>query len=71
MFKGVGEAAAVAGDALALKLKIRLGQKMVVSVNDVHGQMSSILVRLCGTFHTGVEEMDSTGLLLPLATARA
>jgi len=69
LFRGRDDALAVTGDGLAGKLKLRLGQKLVVTVTDVGGNMSSTLLRLCGTFHTGVEEVDSSTVLLPLGTA--
>jgi ABC-type lipoprotein release transport system permease subunit len=70
LFKDRDASTAVVGAGLATKLKLGLGRKMVVTVSDVHGQMSSILVRVCGTFQTGVEEVDGGGILLPLGTAQ-
>jgi ABC-type lipoprotein release transport system permease subunit len=70
LFRGRDDAAAVVGDGLARKLKLRLGQKLVVTVSNLHGDLSSVLLRLSGTFHTGVEEMDDSGVLLPLGTAQ-
>jgi ABC-type lipoprotein release transport system permease subunit len=70
LFQDRGASMAVVGAGLAKKLKLGLGKKLVVTVSDVHGQMSSILVRVCGTFRTGVEEIDGAGVLLPLGTAQ-
>jgi ABC-type lipoprotein release transport system permease subunit len=67
--QGRHEDGTLCGDGLARKLKLKLGQKMVITVNDVHGQMSSTLLHLKGTFHTGVDEVDNASLLLPLGTA--
>ena len=70
LFKDREASMAVVGEGLARKLKLGLGKKMVVTVSDVHGQMSSILVRVSGTFKTGVAEIDGGGVLLPLGTAQ-
>lgn len=70
LFKGDDDASAVVGAGLARKLKLALGKKMVLSVSDVHGQMSSVLLRVSGTFRTGVDEVDGGAVLLPLGTAR-
>lgn len=62
---------AVVGTRLAERLGLKLGRKFVVTATDVHGQMTTALFRVCGLFHTGSDEMDGNGVLLPLASAGA
>lgn len=69
LFAGSNDASVVVGARLAEKLKLKLGKKLVVTVSDIHGEMASTLVRVCGIYRTGVEEVDGMTLLLPLGTA--
>lgn len=61
---------AVIGAAMAEKMKLRPGKKMVVTVTDKNGELTSELFRISGVFRTGDLAADSAMVLLPLARLR-
>lgn len=48
----------VVGEALAKRLHLKVGKKMVITTNDVEGSLTEELCRVVGIFRTGVEEVD-------------
>lgn len=61
---------AVIGKEMAEKLRLRPGLKMVVTVADKDGELTSELLRVSGVFRTGDHAADSSVVLLPLARMR-
>ncbi|HDZ76390.1 MAG TPA: ABC transporter permease, partial [Desulfobacteraceae bacterium] len=58
------------GAGMAVKLNLRLGKKVIVTVTDKNGQLTSELTRVCGIFKTGDDSVDSGMVLLPLGRMR-
>lgn len=57
---------AVIGAGMAEKLKLRPGKKLIYTVSDLSGDIVADAVRVTGIFRTGVEDVDSGVVLLPL-----
>ncbi len=57
----------VVGVKLAKKLKLRIGKKVVYTTTDAHGEIVSAIERVTGIFKTGVSEVDSAMVLLPIS----
>lgn len=66
MFDDSNGRGAVIGAAMAEKLNLRLGKKIIVTVTDKDGQLTSELLRISGLFRTGDTAADSTIVLAPL-----
>ena len=62
---------ALLGAVLAAKLKLKVGQTVVITVNDVRGSSASVALKVAGVFRTGVDEIDSAAAVLPLDRARS
>jgi len=60
----------VIGSVLAKRLKLDIGKKMVLSTNDVNGNLVEELCRIKGIFSTGSDETDGFFILVPIAFAR-
>jgi ABC-type lipoprotein release transport system permease subunit len=56
----------VVGIKLAKKLHLRIGKKVVYTTTDAHGEIVSAIERVTGIFKTGVIEVDSAMVLLPI-----
>jgi putative ABC transport system permease protein len=69
--RGDDRLAAYVGAVLAEGLDLHLGSRMVVTAQDVKGQIASQLVRVVGIFKTGVPEIDQSLVHIPLRTAGA
>ena len=63
-------AVAVVGEALAHQLKVRAGQKMVLTVNDTRGELKEELCRIKGIFRVGSDEIDGYVVQVPIGFAR-
>ena len=63
-------AAVVIGCEMAERLNLDIGKKMVLSTNDVNGDLVEELCRVKGIFRTGSEEMDAYFVQLPIGFAR-
>jgi len=61
---------AIVGRTLADRLKLEVGKKMVLTSNDVHGELVEELVRVRGIFELGAEEVDGFLVELPIDLAR-
>ena len=59
------------GEALADRLKLRPGEKVILMVNDVDNDLSAGAYRIIGLFRTGSREFDKTHVFLHLDEARA
>ena len=59
------------GVELARRLQLNTGDRMVITAQTASGDVEGQLVRIAGTFHTGIQEMDEGLIHIPLATARA
>lgn len=66
MFTKVDGRGAVIGVEMAKKLNLRLGKKLIVTVTDKDGQLTSELLRISGMFKTGDFAADSSIVLAPL-----
>jgi len=63
--------AAYVGASLLEGLDLHLGSRLVLTAQDVSGEISAQLVRVVGTFRSGVPEIDQALIHIPLATAGA
>ena len=63
--------AAFVGIGLLEALDLRLGSKFVLTAQDAGGEIAGQLVRVVGTFRTGIPEVDRSLLHIPLSTAGA
>ncbi len=61
---------AVIGDALARRLNLEVGDRFVLTAQTSSGQVEGQMMRVAGTFHTGVEEIDQGLVHVPLRTER-
>jgi ABC-type lipoprotein release transport system permease subunit len=61
---------AFVGEALARRLQVELGHRVVLTAQTVDGAIGEQLVRLTGTFRTGIPEVDERLVFVPLATAQ-
>ena len=64
------ERGVVVGLALAERLKLQPGKKMVVTTNDVNGDLVNEMLRVTGVFQMGMEEADGFLIQVPLDVAR-
>jgi putative ABC transport system permease protein len=62
--------AAFIGAALARRLDLRVGSRLVVTAEDARGQIADQLFRVVGLFRTGLPDVDQGVVQVPLATAR-
>ncbi|MFG1489890.1 ABC transporter permease, partial [Oceanospirillum sp. HFRX-1_2] len=60
----------VLGQALASKLKVRLGSKVVLMAGTQGGDTTAQLGRIRGIFQTGMDDLDSYLILAPLELGR-
>ena len=63
--------AAYVGINLFRELNLRLGSRLVLTAQDGGGDIAGQLVRVVGTFRTGIPEVDRSLLHIPLSTAGA
>ncbi|HBI15894.1 MAG TPA: ABC transporter permease [Desulfobulbaceae bacterium] len=61
---------ALIGAEMAEKLNLRPGRKMVITVTDKDGELTSELLRISGVFQTGDHAADSGIVLVPLDRLR-
>jgi ABC-type lipoprotein release transport system permease subunit len=61
---------AVVGSELAAKLRLQPGRRLVLTVTDKDGELTSELLRVSGIFHTGDHGADAGIVLLPLGRMR-
>ncbi len=60
----------VIGVEMADKLGLKIGRKIVYTTTDVHGEIVSEIARVRGLFETGVREVDSGMVMLPIDRVR-
>jgi len=60
----------VIGAKLAQELKVKIGKKLIISTNDVDGNLVEELFRVKGIFSLGSPEMDGYLVQIPIKTAR-
>ena len=56
----------IIGEKLAKRLNLKVGKKAVLTTQDVHGEITSVLLRVKGIFQTGSSSIDGAICLLPL-----
>lgn len=61
---------AYVGVRLASRLKLKEGSRFVLTAQDARGDISGQMVRVAGTFRSGIPEMDEGFIQIPLATAQ-
>lgn len=66
MFADKDGRGAVIGVEMANKLNLALGKKLIVTVTDKDGELTSELLRISGLFNTGDHAADSSMVLAPL-----
>lgn len=62
---------AYVGTELAQRLSLHVGSRLVLTAQGASGQLAQQLVRVVGTFRTGIPEMDQGLIHIPIETARA
>jgi ABC-type lipoprotein release transport system permease subunit len=60
----------VIGQEMATRLNLDVGKKLVLSSNDVSGDLVEELCRVKGIFHTGSDEIDAYFIQMPIKFAR-
>jgi len=70
LFEGTGGRGAVIGSKMAEKLNIGIGRKLVYTATDATGEIVGEVARVEAVFRTGVDEVDSTFVLLPIDRVR-
>ncbi|MCY4400560.1 MAG: FtsX-like permease family protein [Gemmatimonadetes bacterium] len=58
------------GEAMAVRLGLRTGSRMVLTAQSASHDIEGQLVRVAGTYRTGLEALDEGLIHIPLATAR-
>ena len=61
---------AYVGVRLASRLKLKEGSRFVLTAQDANGDISGQMVRVAGTFRSGIPEVDEGFIQIPLATAQ-
>jgi len=64
------ERGVVLGARLSERLRLGIGKKLVVTTNDVNGDLVNEMLRVTGVFRIGMEEADGFLIQVPLAVAR-
>ena len=59
------------GAGMAARLGLRTGSRMVLTAQLASGEIGGQLVRVVGTYRTGLDELDESLVHVPLATARS
>jgi len=62
--------AAYVGEGLARRLHLEVGSRLVLTAQAADSSIAGQLVRIVGTFRSGVPEVDDGVLQMPLATAQ-
>jgi len=70
LFSASSKHGIVVGYKLAHKLRLKLGKKLVYTTTDASGEIISRIARVKGMFKTGVDTIDSSMVLLPLAATQ-
>lgn len=70
IFDAADEGSVVIGVRLAEKLNLKIGKKMVYTATDINGEIVSDLVRVTGTFRTGIDGADGSMVMLPIDRLR-
>ena len=60
----------VIGKKMAEKMNLKIGKKLVWTTTDAEGEIVSELARVVAIFHTGVAEVDSAFVILPIDRVR-
>ncbi len=63
--------AAYVGVGLARRLALGLGSRLVLTAQTAAGEITGQLVRVAGTFRSGVPDIDDGLVYVPIATARS
>jgi ABC-type lipoprotein release transport system permease subunit len=61
---------ALIGSRMAERLKVSIGSKMVITANNLNGEIAGELLKVVGIFETGSEMIDGYVLQIPLNRAR-
>lgn len=59
----------ILGKGLARALKVKVGDRITVVTNTIHGSMNAVDLYVSGIFHTGVKDFDDGVFRMPLALA--
>ena len=59
------------GEAMAVRLGLRTGSRMVLSAQVASGDIGGQLVRVVGIYRTGLDELDQALVHIPIGTARS
>ena len=61
---------AYVGARMASRLKLKEGSRFVLTAQDAAGEITGQMVRVAGTFRSGIPEMDEGYIQIPIATAQ-
>jgi putative ABC transport system permease protein len=64
------EDGALLGIGLARALKVKIGDRITVLGNTIHGSLNGIDIVVTGIFHTGMKEFDDTVFRVPIKQAQ-
>lgn len=70
MFDKTTGKAVVIGKKMAEKMNLKIGKKLVWTTTDIHGEIVSEMARVIALFSTGVDEVDSAFVVLPIDRVR-
>lgn len=70
LFKEASSQGALIGTKMAEKLNLRPGKKVIYTLTDRTGELVSGICRVSGIFDTGVDEVDSAVVVLPIDALR-
>lgn len=62
---------AFVGEELARRLELRVGDRFVLTAQAASGEVEGQMMRVAGTFHTGIQELDEGLVHVPLRTMRS
>ncbi|MCA9717216.1 MAG: ABC transporter permease, partial [Myxococcales bacterium] len=71
LFTGADDEGVILGATLAENLHAGLGRKVVYTMTDKSGEMTSGMARVSGIIETGDDGLDAAFFMLPLGRARA
>ena len=60
----------IVGKTIADQLKLKVGRKIIISTNDVEGELSEYRYRVTGIFETKSPELDAAVIQMTVATAQ-
>ncbi|MFH1994749.1 MAG: FtsX-like permease family protein [Nitrospinota bacterium] len=70
LFDGPDGIGVVIGQKMAEKLDLKIGKKLIYTMTDINGEIVGQIARVTGIYKTGVDEVDSSMVILPIDRVR-